>query len=47
MKILEQAASISLKNVLLATDFSPSSKMALHYARVFASEHGVQATLCT
>ncbi len=42
MKLLEQAASLSLKNILLATDLSPSSEMALHYARMFAREHGVQ-----
>jgi nucleotide-binding universal stress UspA family protein len=42
MKILEQAASLSLKNILLATDLSPSSEMALHYARAFARVHGAQ-----
>ncbi len=40
MKTLEQAASLSLKNILLATDFSPGSEMALKYARAIAQRHG-------
>lgn len=32
--------AISLKNILLATDLSASSKMALQYARALAHEHG-------
>jgi nucleotide-binding universal stress UspA family protein len=40
MKTLEQAASLSLKNILLATDFSPGSEMALKYAQAIAQRHG-------
>jgi nucleotide-binding universal stress UspA family protein len=42
MKTLEQAALVTFKRVLLATDLSPSSEMALQYARVFGREPGVQ-----
>lgn len=45
MTTLEQFAfatlqAVSLKNILLATDLSASSKMALQYARALAHEHG-------
>src|SRR5215469_12205771 len=36
-----QPTSISLKNILFATDLSLSSETALQYARAFAREHGV------
>ncbi len=42
MKSLEQTALISLKNILLATDLSPSSAMALAYARALGNEHGAR-----
>jgi nucleotide-binding universal stress UspA family protein len=35
-------ASISLQNILLATDLSPVSEMALEYARAFAREPGAR-----
>lgn len=38
MATIEQALSISLKNVLLATDLSPVSETALKYARAIARE---------
>jgi nucleotide-binding universal stress UspA family protein len=40
MKTLETSAQISLKNILLATDLSASSQMALQYARALAHEQG-------
>lgn len=40
MEILEAVSSLSLKNVLLATDLTPSSDKALLYARALAREHG-------
>jgi nucleotide-binding universal stress UspA family protein len=40
MNTPETSALISLKNILLATDLSASSRMALQYARAFAHEHG-------
>lgn len=40
MKTLEQAVSISLKNVLLATDFSEGSEKALKYAQAIAHRYG-------
>jgi nucleotide-binding universal stress UspA family protein len=42
MKSLEQSALLSLKNILLATDLSPSSAKALRYARALGCEHGAQ-----
>jgi nucleotide-binding universal stress UspA family protein len=35
-------APLSLKNILLATDFSPGSEMALKYARAIAQRHGAR-----
>jgi nucleotide-binding universal stress UspA family protein len=40
MKTLEPAVSLSLKNILLATDFSPVSGMAVKYAQALAQRHG-------
>src|SRR6476646_10408972 len=40
MKTLEQAVSLSLKNILLATDFSPGSEVAVKYAQAIAQRHG-------
>lgn len=42
MTTLARAATLSLKNILLATDLSPSSEMALQYARAFAREPGTR-----
>jgi nucleotide-binding universal stress UspA family protein len=42
MKSVEQPTLISLKNMLLATDLSPSSAMALRYAQALGREHGAQ-----
>jgi nucleotide-binding universal stress UspA family protein len=42
MKSVEQPTLTSLKNVLLATDLSPSSAMALRYAQALGREHGTQ-----
>ena len=39
MKTLEPAISLSLKNILLATDFSPGSETALKYAQAIAQRH--------
>ena len=39
MKTLEPAVSLSLKNILLATDFSPGSAMAVKYAQAIARRH--------
>ena len=39
MKTLEPAVSLSLKNILLATDFSPGSAMAVKYAQSIARRH--------
>lgn len=39
MKTLEPAVSLSLKNVLLATDFSPGAAMAVKYAQAIARRH--------
>ncbi len=39
MKTLEPAVSLSLKNILLATDFSPVSGMAVKYAQAIARRH--------
>jgi nucleotide-binding universal stress UspA family protein len=39
MKALEPAVSLSLKNILLATDFSPVSGMAVKYAQAIARRH--------
>jgi nucleotide-binding universal stress UspA family protein len=42
MKSLEQPVLVSLKNILLATDLSSSSAMALRYARALGHEQGAQ-----
>lgn len=42
MKSVEHPTLISLKNMLLATDLSPSSAMALRYAQALGREHGAQ-----
>ncbi|MGZ4866241.1 MAG: universal stress protein [Candidatus Angelobacter sp.] len=39
MKTLEPAIALSLKNILLATDFSPGSEMAVKYAQAIARRH--------
>ncbi|HEX3093554.1 MAG TPA: universal stress protein [Candidatus Angelobacter sp.] len=39
MKTLEPAVALSLKNILLATDFSPVSGMAVKYAQAIARRH--------
>lgn len=39
MKTLEPAISLSLRNILLATDFSPVSGMAVKYAQALAQRH--------
>ena len=39
MQASEPAVSFSLKNILLATDFSPGSQIALQYARGLARRH--------
>src|SRR4029077_1390228 len=39
MKTLELALSLSLKNILLATDFSQGSDVALKHARAIAARH--------
>jgi len=39
MNTLEPAISPSLKNILLATDFSPGSETALKYAKAIAQRH--------
>ena len=40
MKVLEPALSLSLKNILLTTDFSPCSEAAVKYAQAIAHRHG-------
>ena len=40
MKTLEIPISLSLKNILLATDFSPGSETAVKYAQAIARRHG-------
>jgi nucleotide-binding universal stress UspA family protein len=42
MTSVEQPTLISLKNMLLATDLSPSSAMALRYAQALGRQHGAQ-----
>jgi nucleotide-binding universal stress UspA family protein len=42
MKTLEPAISLTLKNILLATDFSPGSETALKYAQAIAQRHASQ-----
>lgn len=42
MKLLEPALSLSLKNILLATDLSLASETAFKYARALAARHGAQ-----
>jgi nucleotide-binding universal stress UspA family protein len=39
MQTLEPAVSLSLRNILLATDFSPVSGMAVKYAQAIARKH--------
>jgi len=39
MQTLEPAVSLSLRNILLATDFSPVSGMAVKYAQAIARRH--------
>lgn len=39
MQTLEPAVSLSLRNILLATDFSPVSGMAVKYAHAIAQRH--------
>ena len=39
MNTLEQVIALSLKNILLATDFSPGSETALKYAQALARRH--------
>ena len=45
MSALEQAVSVSFKNILLATDLSPASERALDCARTLAREHSAVHTL--
>jgi nucleotide-binding universal stress UspA family protein len=45
MKTLAPTLSVSLKNILLATDLSPASERALQYAQAFAREHVAVHTL--
>jgi nucleotide-binding universal stress UspA family protein len=40
MNTLEPVAALSLKNILLATDFSPGSETAVKYAQAIARRHG-------
>jgi len=42
MKLMEPALSLSLKNILLATDFSACSEMAVKYALALAQRHSSQ-----
>lgn len=39
MNTLEQVTALSLKNILLATDFSPGSETAVKYAQAIARRH--------
>ncbi|HEX3155609.1 MAG TPA: universal stress protein [Candidatus Angelobacter sp.] len=39
MKTLEPVTALSLKNILLATDFSPGSEIAVKYAQAIAGRH--------
>ena len=39
MQTVESVVSISIKNILLATDFSPGSEVALQHARVLGIRH--------
>jgi len=45
MNTLEQAVSVSFKNILPATDLSPASERALECARTLAREHSAVHTL--
>src|SRR5215472_12127514 len=45
MPTLEPIVSVSLKNILLATDLSPASERALQFAQAFAREHAAVHTL--
>jgi nucleotide-binding universal stress UspA family protein len=40
METQEVQSAISLKRILVATDFSAASKVALHYAAALAERHG-------
>lgn len=42
MKLMEPALSLSLKNILLATDFSACSEIAVKYALALAGRHSSQ-----
>src|SRR5580765_2119611 len=42
MKTLEPVIALSLKNILLATDFSPGSETAVKYAQAIARRHGAR-----
>src|SRR6476646_11574852 len=42
MKLMEPALSLSLKNILLATDFSACSEIAVKYALALARRHSSQ-----
>jgi len=39
MNTLETVTALSLKNILLATDFSPGSETAVKYAQALARRH--------
>src|SRR5579871_3871729 len=39
MNTLEAVTALSLKNILLATDFSPGSETAVKYAQAIARRH--------
>jgi nucleotide-binding universal stress UspA family protein len=42
MKTLEPVTALSLKNILLATDFSPGSETAVKYAQAIARRHAAR-----
>jgi nucleotide-binding universal stress UspA family protein len=42
MKTLEPVIALSLRNILLATDFSPGSETAVKYAQAIARRHGAR-----
>jgi nucleotide-binding universal stress UspA family protein len=42
MQVLEPAISLSLKNILLATDFSEGSEVALNHAQAIANRYSAQ-----
>jgi nucleotide-binding universal stress UspA family protein len=45
MQTYEPTVSVSLKNILLATDLSPASERAFEFAQAFAREHAAVHTL--